>query len=125
MHDTPNATRGPAVPSPEDRSPVQPDDHDTLLKAVRAAAREGALEALSAADAPRCLSVDAAADALGVSRDTVDTLIHAGELGSLKIGRRRLVPVRALDAYVERRLAEEAEAHASEDGAAWRRGVRR
>lgn len=49
---------------------------------------------------PRLLRRGAAARALGVSERTVDTLIRSGELPSVKIGKRRLIPVQALDEYV-------------------------
>ncbi|MWA02182.1 helix-turn-helix domain-containing protein [Actinomadura sp. LD22] len=42
-----------------------------------------------------------AGHALSVSRTTMYELIRSGELPSVKIGRRRLVAVRDLDAYVE------------------------
>jgi excisionase family DNA binding protein len=78
MPNVPNAT--PPRKVPED---ALPPDAEHLLDAVREAAREGAL---------------------GVSRRTLDTLVHAGDVQSLKIGRRRVVPVRALEHYVERKL---------------------
>jgi excisionase family DNA binding protein len=95
MPNVPNAT-------PPRKVPVDalPPDAEHLLEA----AREGTLDALALTGAPRCLSMDDAADALGVSRRTLDTLVHAGDVQSLKIGRRRVVPVRALEHYVERKL---------------------
>lgn len=59
-------------------------------------------------DPERLLDLDEAAALLGISRRSVDTLVAAGELSSLKIGRRRLVPRRALSAFIRRR-AERAE----------------
>jgi len=47
------------------------------------------------------LSVLEVADSLGVSRSTVYTLMTSGRLPYVKIGRRRLVTVEALRAYVE------------------------
>lgn len=43
-----------------------------------------------------------AAEQLGVSERVLDRLIAAGEVETVKIGRRRLVPADALDEYVER-----------------------
>lgn len=49
-------------------------------------------------------TIDEAAELLRVGRRTVERLIAEGELASLKIGRRRLVPDDAIARY--RRLAE-------------------
>jgi excisionase family DNA binding protein len=49
---------------------------------------------------PRCLRVDDAARVLNVGRSTVYDLIRSGRLRSIKIGRRRLVPREALDAFI-------------------------
>jgi excisionase family DNA binding protein len=46
--------------------------------------------------------LDQAAEMLSVSRRVVDRLIRDGELDSVKLGRRRLVPHEALEAYVAR-----------------------
>jgi len=48
-----------------------------------------------------------AAAALSIGRSKVFELLAAGELASVKIGRRRLIPRQALDQYIER-LREEA-----------------
>ena len=48
------------------------------------------------------LTVEEAAHALGVRRSTLYTLLEPGEIFSVKVGNRRLVPVKALDEYVER-----------------------
>lgn len=53
------------------------------------------------------LSVPEAAAASGIGRTTLFALIKAGELQSIKIGRRRYVPVVALQGYLERQLAEQ------------------
>ena len=42
------------------------------------------------------MSVDEAAEALGISRSTVYRELNAGRLPSVKIGRRRLVPASAI-----------------------------
>lgn len=52
--------------------------------------------------APRAVSVEAAAELLGVGRTTMFGLIRSGEVRTVTIGRRRLVPVTEVDAYVDR-----------------------
>lgn len=47
-----------------------------------------------------CMSVEEAARALGLSRGRVFELIAIGEVPSLKVGRRRLVPVEALKVWI-------------------------
>lgn len=47
-------------------------------------------------------SVDEAAEALGVSRDTVQDLIRRAELHSVKLGHRRVIPRAALEALLSR-----------------------
>ena len=49
---------------------------------------------------PVLLTVEAAAEALGVGRSTVYRLLATGELASVQVGTSRRVPVVALDAYV-------------------------
>lgn len=52
--------------------------------------------------APELLvAVPEAARRLGIGRTTCYAEIAAGRLPSVKVGRRRLVPVAALDAYVD------------------------
>lgn len=46
--------------------------------------------------------LDEAADLLSISRRVVDRLVRDGDLDSVKLGRRRLVPHDALEDYVER-----------------------
>lgn len=57
---------------------------------------------------PLLLRVEDAAEALGIGRATLYRLISAGAIGTVKVGRRRLVPVEALQALVDARLAGEA-----------------
>lgn len=45
-------------------------------------------------------SVSEAAQALGVSRTLIKSAIQAGEIASIKIGARRLVPAEALHALI-------------------------
>jgi excisionase family DNA binding protein len=51
------------------------------------------------------MSVAEAARALGVSDDTVYELLQRGQLPGLRIGRRRVIPRRAIDLIVEQLLA--------------------
>lgn len=46
-------------------------------------------------------TVDEAARALRLSRSVIYELIRSDQLHTVKVGRRRLVPVAALSAYVE------------------------
>lgn len=50
---------------------------------------------------PRLLSVEAAAEALGIGRTQVYYLIRGGHLASVKIGKRRLIPADALSTYID------------------------
>ena len=49
----------------------------------------------------KALSVKFAAEMLGVSRSMGFKLIRSGELRSVKAGTRRLVPVAAVDEFIE------------------------
>ena len=57
----------------------------------------------------RLIPLGAAADMLGVGRSLAYSLVASGELRTIKIGRRRLVPVAAIDEFVARRMAESAD----------------
>lgn len=46
------------------------------------------------------------AEVLSISDSEVRLLIAAGELDSIRVGRVRLVPSAAIDAYIERKLGE-------------------
>lgn len=81
------------------RAGRSPPNREEVLDAIQVV-----LDALDLHEKPRCLSMEDAAERLGVSKRTLDTLVHKGEVQSLKIGRRRVVPLRALEAYVERKL---------------------
>lgn len=56
------------------------------------------------ASALRLCSITETSDLLGVSRWQVYQLINRRELATVKIGRRRLVPLKELQSFVERRL---------------------
>lgn len=60
------------------------------------------------------LTVGEAADRLGVGRSFFYQLIQRGEVQSLKLGRARRVPLRALDEFVTKRL--EDDPSSTEDG---------
>ncbi|MGI8309430.1 helix-turn-helix domain-containing protein [Saccharopolyspora hattusasensis] len=47
------------------------------------------------------LTVEQAAERLGLGRTTVYQLIANGDLGSVRIGRLRRIPADAIDAYVK------------------------
>ncbi|KJK12836.1 excisionase [Terrabacter sp. 28] len=49
---------------------------------------------------PVLYRVDEAAEALRISRSVIYELIRSGQLRTVKVGRRRLVPVQALGDYV-------------------------
>ena len=49
----------------------------------------------------KALSVEKAAQMLGISRSMGFKLIRSGELRSVKAGTRRLVPVAAVDEFIE------------------------
>jgi excisionase family DNA binding protein len=56
----------------------------------------------------RMLTVEQAAEALGIGRTTMFALIKSGELDSVRIGRLRRVPADAIDAYTARLQTEQA-----------------
>ena len=53
------------------------------------------------------VSVREAAQILGLARDRTYELVRSGELRSLSVGRKRLVPRMELEAWIERSLAAE------------------
>jgi excisionase family DNA binding protein len=52
-------------------------------------------------------SVDEACSATSLGRTAVFDLLRRGEIASVKVGRRRLIPVASLDAYLGRLVAEQ------------------
>jgi excisionase family DNA binding protein len=52
------------------------------------------------------LTTDEAAERLGVGRSTLYTLIRSGTLRTVKIGRRRLVPITAIPELIQSLLEE-------------------
>lgn len=58
--------------------------------------------------APRLmLTVEQAAEALGIGRTTMFALVKSGEIQSVRIGRLRRVPAAAIDAYTQRLINEQ------------------
>lgn len=55
------------------------------------------------------LSVDEAAEAMSLSDWSIKKLIATGELPSLKVSGRRLIPRKAIDELIERGLSENQE----------------
>ena len=49
---------------------------------------------------PMLLSIDEASQRLSIGRSLLYTMLLRGDLVSVKVGKRRLVPVNALEAYV-------------------------
>lgn len=66
---------------------------DALRAEVRA-------EMAPASTPDRLLDIDSAADALSLGRSLVYSEIAAGRLRSIKIGRRRLIPIGAIASYI-------------------------
>lgn len=60
---------------------------------------------LAPSPAARFVSIDLAAHLLGIGRTTVYDLVNRGELRSTKVGRRTLLAVEDIDAFVDRKLA--------------------
>jgi excisionase family DNA binding protein len=80
-----------------------PIDHEAAIRAATDALAEAILAAVRAEAAPhnaepeQLLSIDRAAALAGVGRTTIYSEIGAGRLRSVKVGRRRLVPVSAIE----------------------------
>jgi excisionase family DNA binding protein len=108
------------------RPPADDDNDDdpypALVDALRAAIRQAVKEAVAEAVAevmpqvltqantdPPVLMMDVreAAIRLGLSESKVHRLIAAGEITSVTMGRRRKVPVEAIDTYVQRLSGEQ------------------
>lgn len=53
------------------------------------------------------LTVEQAAEALGIGRTTMFALIKSGEIESVRIGRLRRVPADAIEAYTNRLATEQ------------------
>jgi excisionase family DNA binding protein len=75
----------------------------------------GQAEGPAAAAGKLLYSVDEAAELLGIGRTYTFRLVAAGEIDSLKIGKRRMIPGDALERYIER-LRSQSAAIASSPG---------
>lgn len=53
-----------------------------------------------------CVSIPAAANLLSCSKSTIYQLCAEGDLTPIKIGRRTVVPLRSIQAFIERAMAE-------------------
>lgn len=62
--------------------------------------------AVERGDTAECLSLTQAANTLGVCEETISALVRAGEVRTITLGRRRVVPRQALRDWITRRLAE-------------------
>ncbi|SDI79176.1 DNA binding domain-containing protein, excisionase family [Pseudomonas abietaniphila] len=51
---------------------------------------------------PLALGIDDAATAIGVARSALYAIVARGEIESFKLGKRRLILVKNLDAYINR-----------------------
>jgi len=65
---------------------------------------DGDGEAGTAGNEPLVLTVRQAADALGVSDDLVYELTARGEIPCLRLGRRRVIPRRAIELMLEQAM---------------------
>ena len=50
---------------------------------------------------PKAVKMETAAELMGVGRTTMYGLVLSGEVRSLKVGARRLVPMTAIDEFIE------------------------
>lgn len=50
---------------------------------------------------PRLIGLEVGAQILGISADTIARLQDVGEIPMVRIGHRRLIPVAALDAWID------------------------
>ncbi len=66
----------------------------------RVAAEEDAVHLNVHRDEPLLLTVEQAADRLGIGRSLLYELLAAGDIDSVHVGRLRRIPVEALTAYV-------------------------
>ena len=95
-------------------APVADDPCTALVEAlgaiIRQAVRDGVAEVVSEilphlgppTDPTAMVDVAEAANRLGLSLSKTKRLVVAGELGSVLIGRRRKVPVSAIESYISR-----------------------
>ena len=107
MSDRTNASRpmaretGGSAPA-EDLRPAIAD-----LKEEIAALREEVRRLRGRTDSDALLTKGEAAELLGVSPRTVDTLIAEGTIASIKVRQCRRIPRGALEAYIERKVRQD------------------
>jgi len=53
---------------------------------------------------PLTISPDKAANKLGVAPNIVRNMIYSGELPAIQVGRRWLIPVKSLEAWIDKRV---------------------
>jgi len=97
------ALRDPMGNTDDSEGKFPPDLDDiraTVREELRAARRQ------EAAPEP-LLTKEDAAEVLGVSLRTLDTLVASGEIGSIKVKRCRRIPPAALRSYIDRQAAGE------------------
>lgn len=83
---------------------MTPETPEARLLGALDALRDAMAEYVGREPAPpaaeRLLSIDEAAEMLGIGRVTLYSEIQAGRLRTLKVGRRRLVPAGAVADYI-------------------------
>lgn len=89
--------------------PAPPAPPSSTLPATPAPAEEAGDDRFGVSMAPILIAVSDAARVLGLSASTISTLAANGEIPSLRVGRRVLLPVKALEDWIEGRLAQDAE----------------
>ena len=67
------------------------------------------------ADESLLLSVESAAKLLSVHRNTVFKLLRTGDLASLTIGSKRLIPRQELDRFIQERTSRRSTSHSETD----------
>src|SRR5690606_29466874 len=98
----PGAVRtGPAGDVPAARGRPDQEARPVTVDELRETVRQELAEHVPA----RLVSVETAARALGLGRNTCYQLIRDGRLRSVQVGKRRLIPVQALDEFVADAMA--------------------
>jgi excisionase family DNA binding protein len=77
-----------------------------LFVAMLATTVTGKYGAISPADR-RLVGLNGAADMLDVSRSKVHLMVQAGDFDTVRVGRRLLITVDSIDAYIARKQAEQ------------------
>jgi excisionase family DNA binding protein len=61
---------------------------------------------LAAAASPRLMSIESAAQALGIGRTLLSRLVKDGRIAAVRLGRRTLIPVQEIDRLIADRALE-------------------